>query len=144
MLQPCENGILLWTMRYDDEVRDEDEYWKSVKAHKPDPKMLAMVEEIIDERTTKWSESMVKDPVQDRLLDIINSKKSAKKKTKSKDEPEEKLEPQGNVIDLMAAQKKPRGYARSGSKVTALAGLPMCRGTFWGRRTRLACGFGFS
>ena len=106
MLQPWQNGILLWTMRYGDEVRDEDEYWKSVKAHKPDAKMLAMVEEIIDDRTTAWSDSMVKDPVQDRLLEIIKSKKSSKKKPRSKDEPEEKLEPQSNVIDLMAALKK--------------------------------------
>ena len=107
MLQPWENGIVLWTLRFGDEVRDEDDYWKSVKAEKPDAKMLSMVEQIIEERTTTWDKSMVKDPVQDRLLEIIKSKQKPKRKTKAKkDEADESIEPQSNVIDLMAALKK--------------------------------------
>ena len=106
MLQPWDKGIILWTLRYGDEVRDEDEYFKSIKAQTPDAKMLSMVEEIIDKRTTTWSDSMVKDPVQDRLLEIIKSKKSPKRKAKPTKDAEEKLEPQSNVIDLMAALKK--------------------------------------
>jgi len=106
MLQPWDKGIVLWTLRFGDEVRDEDEYFKSVKAHKPDAKMLSMVEQIIEARTTTWSETMVKDPVQDRLLEIIKSKQSTKKKTKAKPAEEAAIEPQSNVIDLMAALKK--------------------------------------
>ena len=106
MLQPWDKGILLWTLRYGDEVRDEDEYFKSVKAGNTDAKMLAMVEQIIEDRTVGWSDSMVKDPVQDRLLEIIKSKKSTKKKSKAKAETEVDFEPQSNVIDLMAALKK--------------------------------------
>ena len=106
MLQPWDNGIVLWTLRYGDEVRNEDEYFKSVKAQKPDSKLLSMVEELIEDRTTTWSESMVKDPVQDRLLEIIKSKQSSKKKAKTKKPEEERLDPQSNVIDLMAALKK--------------------------------------
>ncbi|WEK06437.1 MAG: Ku protein [Candidatus Devosia phytovorans] len=107
MLQPWDKGIILWTLRFGDEVRDEDDYWKSVKAEKPDAKMLSMVEDIIKDRTTAWSESMVKDPVQDRLLEIIKSKKSSKRKTKPKaDDEDEVVAPQSNVVDLMAALKK--------------------------------------
>ncbi|MET3900414.1 DNA end-binding protein Ku [Devosia sp. UYZn731] len=106
MLQPWDKGIVLWTLRYGDEVRDEDEYFKSVKGAKPDTKMLDMVGQIIEDRTVAWSDSMVKDPVQDRLLEIIKSKKATKRKAKAKDEPEVDLEPQSNVIDLMAALKK--------------------------------------
>ncbi|MDB5615448.1 MAG: Non-ous end joining protein Ku, partial [Devosia sp.] len=106
MLQPWDNGIILWTLRFGDEVRDENEYWKSVKADKPDAKMLSMVEQLIEDRTTTWSETMVKDPVQDRLLEIIKSKQSTKRKTKPKKDEEAVGEPQSNVIDLMAALKK--------------------------------------
>lgn len=106
MLQPWDKGIILWTLRFGDEVRDEDEYWKSVKAEKPDSKMLSMVEKIIADRTTTWSDTMLKDPVQDRLLEIIKSKKSPKKKAKAKPDAEPVIEPQSNVIDLMAALKK--------------------------------------
>lgn len=106
MLQPWDNGIILWTLRFGDEVRDENEYWESVKADKPDAKMLSMVEEIIADRTTTWSETMVKDPVQDRLLEIIKSKQSTKRKTKPQKADQAVGEPQSNVIDLMAALKK--------------------------------------
>ncbi|WP_108395858.1 Ku protein [Devosia submarina] len=105
MLQPWDKGIVLWTLRYGDEVRDEDEYWKSVRADKPDAKMLSMVEQMIEDRTTNWTSAMVKDPVQDRLKDIIKSKQSPKRKAKTK-KTEEAVAPQSNVIDLMAALKK--------------------------------------
>lgn len=106
MLQPWDNGIILWTLRFGDEVRDEDEYWKSVNAENPNSEMLAMVEKIIEDRTTNWSEDILKDPVQERLLDIIKSKESSKPKSKSKRTVAEEVEPQSNVIDLMAALKK--------------------------------------
>lgn len=107
MLQPWENGIVLWTLRYGDEVRKEDEYWKNVENGKPDAKMLSMVEQIIEDRTVTWSESMVKDPVQAKLLDIIKSKKSNKRKPRAaKDEDQGEAEAPSNVIDLMAALKK--------------------------------------
>lgn len=106
MLQPWDNGIILWTLRFGDEVRDEDEYWKSVKAEKPDTKMLSMVEELIEGRITAWSNSMVQDPVQDRLMEIIKSKQSPKRKSKSTKPEEDTAAPQSNVIDLMAALKK--------------------------------------
>ena len=106
MLQPWDKGIILWTLRFGDEVRDEDEYWKSVNADKPDAKMLSMVEKLIEERTTTWSASMVKDPVQDRLLEIIKTKQSTTRKAKPKKQDHETVEPQSNVIDLMAALKK--------------------------------------
>jgi DNA end-binding protein Ku len=106
MLQPWDNGIILWTLRYGDEVRDEDEYFKSVKDEKPDAKMMTMVEKIIEDRTTNWSDAMVKDPVQDKLLEIIKTKQSSKKKTAPKADDEEEAEAPSNVIDLMAALKK--------------------------------------
>lgn len=105
MLQPWDNGIILWTLRFGDEVRDEDEYFDTVEAKKPESDLQTMVEKLIEQRTTAWSASMVKDPVQDRLLEIIKSKGKPKRAAKAKEQ-EERLEPQSNVIDLMAALKK--------------------------------------
>jgi len=92
-------------LRYGDEVRDEDEYFERVEDTKPDPKMLSMVEQIIEDRTTAWSEKMVEDPVQDRLMAIIKAKQSPKKRPKAK-KTEDAPETPSNVIDLMAALKK--------------------------------------
>ena len=107
MLQPWDEGILLWTLRFGDEVRDEDEYWKEVDNKAVDKKMLAMVEQLIEDRTTTWSDDMVEDPVQDRLLDIIKQKQPSKKrKAPVKVAEEEEVELPNNVVDLMAALKK--------------------------------------
>ena len=37
LLEPHDKGMVLWTLRYGDEVRDEAEYFKGIKG-KPDPK----------------------------------------------------------------------------------------------------------
>lgn len=119
MLQPWDKGIVLWTLRYGDEVRDEDEYWKSVRAEKPNAKMLSMVESIIEERTTTWSNSMVKDPVQDRLLDIIKAKQAPKRKSRAKKAEADVPAPQSNVIDLMEALRKSLNGTPDTKKKTA-------------------------
>ncbi len=119
MLQPWDKGIVLWTLRYGDEVHDEDEYWKSVRAEKPDAKMLSMVESIIEERTTTWSNSMVKDPVQDRLLDIISAKQAPKRKSRAKKAEADVPAPQSNVIDLMEALRKSLNGTPDTKKKTA-------------------------
>ena len=106
MLQPWDQGILLWTLRFGDEVRDEQEYWKEVDDKPVDKKMLAMVEQLIEDRTTTWSEDMVEDPVQKRLLDIIKQKQPTKKKVRPKIEEDTEEKKPSNVIDLMEALKK--------------------------------------
>jgi DNA end-binding protein Ku len=107
MLQPWDTGILLWTLRFGDEVRDEDEYFEKVDEAKPDKEMLSMVEKIIEERTAAWNKDMVKDPVQAKLKEIIKAKESPKRKSKpAKAEAEAEPEAPTNVINLMAALKK--------------------------------------
>ena len=106
MLQPWDKGIILWTLRFGDEVRDEDEYWKSVNADKPDAKMLSMDEKLIEELTTNCSASMVKDPVQDRLLELIEAKKKKKPVKAKKGKKEEPAETPSNVVSIMDALRK--------------------------------------
>lgn len=123
MLQPWDKGIVLWTLRFGDEVRDEDEYFEKVEETKPDKEMLSMVERIIEERTAAWSDSFVKDPVQAKLKEIIKAKQSPKPKGQAKkgdDETGEAKAP-SNVIDLMAALKKslesqPEGKTRKAGR----------------------------
>jgi DNA end-binding protein Ku len=50
MLQPWDKGIVLWTLRFGDEVRNEDEYFEKVEEEKTDKEMLSIVEKIIEER----------------------------------------------------------------------------------------------
>lgn len=102
MLGPRERGIVLWTLRYGDEVRDEKDYFGSIKAAKPESKALTLVKKLIDERTTRWDPKIAEDPVQDRLLDIITAKKKGRKPPRRKAEPKT----QGNVINIMDALRR--------------------------------------
>ena len=109
MLQPWDKGILLWTLRFGDEVRNEDEYFEKVEEEKLDSKMLSMVEKIIEERTAPWSDDMVKDPVQAKLKQIIKAKQAPQKKAgkkADKDDRDDEVKAPSNVIDLMAASEE--------------------------------------
>ena len=104
MLEPRGKGIVVWTLRYGDEVRDEEDYFASVGDGKVDPALMKLVTKLIEERTSSWDPAMVEDPVQQKLLDIIAAKKKGRKRpTKAKAEPEARTD---NVISIMDALKK--------------------------------------
>ena len=106
LLEPRGKGIILWTLRYGDEVRDPKDYFKEIDPDKAEPKLLKLVTELIAERTKSWEPEMVEDPVQDRLVEIIKSKqkKGGKKPAKKAEEPEGAGA--SNVVSLMDALKK--------------------------------------
>ncbi len=103
MLEPHGRGIVVWTLRYGDEVRPEAEYFGGLEERKPDPALMKLVRQLIAEREREWTPEMVRDPVQERLLDIIAAKKKGKKRPK-KAEPDEA--PSGKVVSIMDALKK--------------------------------------
>lgn len=115
LLEPRDRGIVLWTLRYGDEVRDPADYLGGLKPETPDPKLMKLVTSLIDERTKSWTPDMVDDPVQARLLELIKSKKkkAVAKPAKPKAEPAPET---GNVIDIMDALKKSLASAKGRSK----------------------------
>ncbi|GHE51099.1 non-homologous end joining protein Ku [Camelimonas fluminis] len=113
MLEPRENGIVLWTLRYGDEVRDPTDYFKR-EDEKPDPELLKLVTRLINDRKAKWSPKMVHDPVQDRLLDLIEARKNTRKpKRKARAEPEAEDVPT-NVVSIFDALKRSIAGEKSG------------------------------
>lgn len=104
LLEPRDRGIVLWTLRYGDEVRHPDVYFEGIGRSKPDPNLLSLVERLIEERTQPWDASMVDDPVQERLLDLIASKKKGRKPSPSRKNPDH--EPASNVVNIMDALRK--------------------------------------
>ena len=100
LLEPRDKGMILWTLRYGDEVRDEANYFKGLKG-KPDPKEKKRLASLIAEHTQGWSPSLATDPVEQTLRSIIEAKqKRARRSTKKP------VGHKGNVIDLMAVLKK--------------------------------------
>ncbi len=108
MLEPRGKGIVLWTLRYGDEVRDEDTYFAVIDDDETaDSEMMPLVQQLIKKQTQHWNPKMVIDPVQDRLLDIIAAKKKAlKKPSKAKAKASASAPAPSNVINIMDALKK--------------------------------------
>jgi len=103
MLKPRGKGIVVWTLRYGDEVRDKADYFPADPPEKPAPALMKLVKRLITDRKADWSPDMAKDPVQDRLRDILKAKKKGRKKpakAKAK-EPES-----SNVVSIMDALKR--------------------------------------
>ena len=101
LLEPRDKGMVLWTLRYGDEVRDEAEYFKGIKG-KPDPKEKKRLAQLIEEHTRGWTPSLAADPEQQALLSMIAAKQK-RARTGSKKSAAGKA---GNVVDLMAVLKK--------------------------------------
>ena len=106
MLEPRGKGIVLWTLRYGDEVREADKVLGDTDAKKPEPKLVSLVQKLIDERAKPWDESMVSDPVQENLKGIIASKQKKRKTKPAKRKAEEEGDTPDNVVNIMDALKK--------------------------------------
>ena len=104
MLEPRDKGIVLWTLRYGDEMRSTKDYFSNIGSGKADPKPAALVKTLIGERTRPWTSKMVDDPVQDRLLEIIAAKKKGGKRPAKAPKPE--VEAPSNVINIMDALRR--------------------------------------
>jgi DNA end-binding protein Ku len=116
MLEPRGKGIVLWTLHYGGEFRDEDAYFENIDDDTADAEMMPLVQQLIKQQTRHWDSKMVEDPVQDRLLEIIALKKNAlKKPAKSQPTAPEPVATKGNVVNSMDALRKSiQAEARSG------------------------------
>lgn len=115
MLQPRDKGIVLWTLRYGDEVRDPEDYFAGIKLEKPDAKSLALVERLIEDLSQPWDPKMVDDPVQARLKQIIESRRKKKGK-KPAAKAEQEPDPPANVVSIMDALKKSLEAEKKGKR----------------------------
>jgi DNA end-binding protein Ku len=100
ILIPRDKGIVLWTLRYRDEIRPAEP-----APGRADTKMTRLVTKLIEARTTKWSADLVRDPVRGNLKKIIAGKTA--KAAKAAPKPSKSPEPTGdNVVSIMDALKR--------------------------------------
>lgn len=100
LLDARDNGIVLWTLRYGDEVRPEKDYFGGIKKAEPEADLRPLMDKLITSRTKDWSPDLATDPVQDELLSIIKAKGR---------KPAKAAKPQaseGNVVNIMDALKR--------------------------------------
>jgi DNA end-binding protein Ku len=112
-LKPCGKGIVLETMRYEDEVRKAQSYFKEISGEKPDRALLDLALTLIDQRTDRFDPSKFHDHYIEALQRIIEKKAKSKGK-KVLEDVEEPTTAGSNVIDLMAALKRSVGGKEGG------------------------------
>lgn len=103
LLEPRDKGIVLWTLRYGDEVRDPQAYFSGLATGKPETELMTLIKSLIEERKKPWDRSMMHDPVQGKLVEIIETKKQGKKKPAK---PPTAPPNRGNVVNIMDALRK--------------------------------------
>ncbi len=104
VLSPRDRGVVLWTLRYGEEVRDPSAMFSGVRASGFDPELLNLIEKLIEERKASWSPDMVRDPVQERLADIIAEKKKGAPRAAAR--PREGERAPNNVVNIMDALRR--------------------------------------
>ncbi|MCH4547196.1 MULTISPECIES: Ku protein [Rhizobium] len=105
VLEPRGEGIVLWTLRFGDEVRPEESYFEGID-EEADPELIPLVQQLIKQKTSRWSPDMVSDPIQESLLKIIAEKKKALKPAKKSAKGKTEAPPASNVVNIMDALKK--------------------------------------
>ena len=101
MLEALGKGILGTTLRFDYEVRAEDEYFAEIPSPKISKDMVELASHIIEKKATKFDPRKLKDEYEAELKKLVQRK--AKGQTIERAEP---VERPSNVIDLMEALRE--------------------------------------
>jgi len=108
-IKPCGKGLLMETLRYADEVRAGQSFFREIGEDKPAKELLDLAKALIDQKTAPFDASSFKDRYADALMQLIEKKAKSKSGKTIIEEAEEPGGGKSNVIDLMAALKKSVG-----------------------------------
>ncbi|MCZ7860920.1 hypothetical protein O9X98_05840 [Agrobacterium salinitolerans] len=106
MIEPRGKGIVLWTLRYGDEVSDKAEYFAGPLKERAEAEAEPLVDQFIKQETRHWSSSIVADPVQKKLLQLVELKRRQQRPAPIKTKP---LAPgvwHPGVVNIMDALRK--------------------------------------
>jgi DNA end-binding protein Ku len=104
-LEPRDTGMVAWSLRSKEEVRDAGGFFGDIPEKKPDAQMIAIAEKIIEQLEGPFDPSQFNDRYEDALRKLIAAKeKGAKRNVVTAEEPEDT-----NVVDLMAALRASLG-----------------------------------
>lgn len=101
-LKPCGRGMVLETLRYEEEVNKASGFFRAIPDAAAQPELMELATALIDKRTGKFDPSKFHDRYEDALRALIDEKCGKKVADIENEEPAPKA---SNVIDLMAALK---------------------------------------
>jgi DNA end-binding protein Ku len=105
-LEPRDKGLLAYTLRSHDEVRNPATYFDDIPEHKADPQMIAIAQKIIEQQSGPFEPEDFKDHYEEALRALIAEKQKGKGRVVHVDEPKDT-----NVVDLMEALRRSLGQS---------------------------------
>jgi DNA end-binding protein Ku len=113
LLRPRGKGLLATTLRYKNEVRDQDNYFDEIPNVKVAADMLKLATHILETKKGKFDPDKFEDRYEDALKALIKAKREGK-------EPPTLAEPKpSNVINLMDALRRSARSESAGERRTA-------------------------
>jgi len=115
-LRPCGKGLLLETLRFEDEVRKAETYFRDISDEPPPEELLDVAKQLIGRKEARFDPGAFQDSYAAALRELVDAKlKSRGRKVKL--DKEERPSAGAQVIDLMGALK--RSLESSGGKAGA-------------------------
>lgn len=110
LIRPRGKGLMATTLRYSNEVRDEENYFDDIPNVKVPADMLNLAKHILESKKAKFDPSKFADRYEDALQDLIKAKKAGRPLPKTEDPKP------SNVINLMdALRRSVKGEKESGA-----------------------------
>jgi DNA end-binding protein Ku len=109
-IQPCGKGMLLETLRYDDDLRNARDFFSGIKDKKADSDQLALAKQLISQKTAAFAPEKFKDHYESAVRDLIKRKSKGRKLAAEEPAPRRSAE----VIDFVEALKRSLGKGGKG------------------------------
>lgn len=105
-IRPCGDGLLLETLRYEDEIREADPLFASIEDGTSDEELLEVATQLIRRKSSDFDAAAFRDHYDQALRELIEAKRKNRKTPRAKGGQEAKRPAGGNVVDLMSALKE--------------------------------------
>lgn len=122
-IRPCGDGLLLETLRYEDEIREAEPLFASIEDGASDKDLLEVATQLIQRKSSPFNAEAFRDHYDKALRDLIEAKRKNRKTPRAKAGGDDGGRPSGtNVVDLMSALKD--SLKKDGGKAKAPAKKP--------------------
>lgn len=110
-LMPCGAGMMIETLRYEDEIRDCDPYFDAIRDKRPNPDELDLAKELISRRTARFDAGKFHDHYREALQELIDARVEHRKPHEIK-----APRPTAKVVNLMDALRESLRQSESAAK----------------------------
>lgn len=113
-IRPCGKGLLLETLRFEEEIRSSDSVFDDIPDLEAEQEMLDLAEELIERKAAPFEADAFESQYTEALRDLIDEKREAGAVSRDESDGAGSSGGGGNIVDLMEALKK--SVEKGGSK----------------------------